>query len=201
MSPRHNVTAERIAQILAAASQVFAERGFDAARMDEVAAAASLSKATLYLYFKNKEALISALGEEIFRRELADYHALAVQPGPARARLLALVQAVTADQQQLRALLPMIYEFFALGLRQPAARQVLEQYLHQSLEILAGVVQAGIDQGEFRPVDARQTAAAIGALMDGTALWWGYDTQPHNDVETQIKFGLNLLLEALRPEN
>ena len=49
--------------ILDAALTVFAERGFEAARLDDVAAQAGVAKGTLYLYFKDKEALF----EEVVR--------------------------------------------------------------------------------------------------------------------------------------
>jgi AcrR family transcriptional regulator len=47
--------------ILEAALAIFAERGFDAARLDDVAARAGVAKGTLYLYFRDKEALFEEL--------------------------------------------------------------------------------------------------------------------------------------------
>jgi AcrR family transcriptional regulator len=47
--------------ILDAALAIFAERGFDAARLDDVAARAGVAKGTLYLYFHDKEALFEEL--------------------------------------------------------------------------------------------------------------------------------------------
>ena len=47
--------------ILEAALSVFAERGFEAARLDDVAARAGVAKGTLYLYFRDKEALFEEL--------------------------------------------------------------------------------------------------------------------------------------------
>ena len=54
-------TAARRQAILGAALTVFAERGYEAARLDDVAARAGVAKGTLYLYFKDKEALFEAL--------------------------------------------------------------------------------------------------------------------------------------------
>src|SRR3954466_9415069 len=48
---------ERPRQILDAALAVFAERGLAAARLDDIAKRAGLSKGTIYLYFPNKEEL------------------------------------------------------------------------------------------------------------------------------------------------
>ena len=48
-------------EILDAALDAFVEKGFDAARMEDVAARAGLSKAGVYLYFESKDALLKAL--------------------------------------------------------------------------------------------------------------------------------------------
>src|SRR5262245_23712339 len=53
--------AARKQAILDAALDVFAERGFEAARLDDVAKRAGVAKGTLYLYFRDKEALFEAL--------------------------------------------------------------------------------------------------------------------------------------------
>ena len=48
-------------EILAAALALFAERGFVATRLDDVALRAGVTKGTLYLYFPNKEELFRAV--------------------------------------------------------------------------------------------------------------------------------------------
>src|SRR6516164_11461265 len=53
-------------EILDAALAAFAERGFAATRLDDVAARAGITKGTLYLYFRNKEDLFKA----VVRQEL-----------------------------------------------------------------------------------------------------------------------------------
>jgi AcrR family transcriptional regulator len=50
----------RRSEILAAASKVFASKGFEATRMDDIAKAAHLAKGTLYLYFDSKDAIYQA---------------------------------------------------------------------------------------------------------------------------------------------
>src|SRR5262252_7462295 len=51
----------RPAEILDAALAAFAERGFAATRLDDVAARAGITKGTLYLYFSSKEELFKAV--------------------------------------------------------------------------------------------------------------------------------------------
>ncbi len=51
-------------EVLAAALDIFVERGYAATRLDDVAARAGVSKGTLYLYFENKEELFKAVVRE-----------------------------------------------------------------------------------------------------------------------------------------
>jgi AcrR family transcriptional regulator len=59
--PRAGRRAERRRAILAAALQEFSARGFAAARLDDIADAAGIAKGTIYLYFRDKEALFQDL--------------------------------------------------------------------------------------------------------------------------------------------
>lgn len=72
MPKKLNATHERDAQatqqkILSAAEAVFAEKGFDGARVDEIARIAGVNKAMLYYYFQSKEQLLRALTEKHFK--------------------------------------------------------------------------------------------------------------------------------------
>jgi AcrR family transcriptional regulator len=66
--------------ILKAALAVFAERGFAAARLDDVAVRAGVAKGTLYLYFHSKEALFEALIRDAISPLLAHVGAVAAAP-------------------------------------------------------------------------------------------------------------------------
>ena len=51
-------------RIIEAAVKVFAEQGIGKARMDDIAQETGVSKGTLYLYFKSKDAIIRTVGAE-----------------------------------------------------------------------------------------------------------------------------------------
>jgi AcrR family transcriptional regulator len=55
------------ARILHAAEKIFAEKSYDAARIDQIAADAGVNKALIYYYFKNKRALLEDLFQGFFR--------------------------------------------------------------------------------------------------------------------------------------
>lgn len=63
---------EKAQQILAGAMQVFLARGYAGTSMDRVAAAASVSKATVYSYFQDKESLFNALVQEMARQKFPE---------------------------------------------------------------------------------------------------------------------------------
>jgi AcrR family transcriptional regulator len=60
------VTEFRRGEILAAAARVFGEKGFDSTRVDDIAAEAGLTKATIYAYFSAKEAIYEAVVDQAF---------------------------------------------------------------------------------------------------------------------------------------
>lgn len=66
--------------IASAAQRLFAQRGIEATTMDEIAGEAGYSKATLYVYFKNKEEIIGMLVLESMKK-LYDYLSLALEKG------------------------------------------------------------------------------------------------------------------------
>jgi AcrR family transcriptional regulator len=73
-------------QILDGAHRVFIARGFDAASMNDIAAAAQVSKSTLYVYFEDKEHLFLGLIErEREAQKRGAFAALNEDPDPARA--------------------------------------------------------------------------------------------------------------------
>jgi AcrR family transcriptional regulator len=57
----------RRAEIVDAAERLYAEKGWDAVTMDQVAKAARLSRALLYVYFRDKEELLFGIGERAMR--------------------------------------------------------------------------------------------------------------------------------------
>jgi AcrR family transcriptional regulator len=141
-------------EILDAALATFSEVGFAAARIEDIAARAGLSKGALYLYFESKEALLKALV-----RRLADHVVGAAEH---------LVAAQDADAEQtLRSLLT----FMALQLSNPrvsaAPRIVIAEaqrfpeiasfyrsaVIDRAQRLLAALIDRGVAQGVFRDID------------------------------------------------
>lgn len=87
-------------KIAAAASELFLERGTAAVSMDEIAGAAGYSKATLYVYFENKEEIVCLLALESMRK-LRGYIAAALAEGETtKARYRGICQGLVRYQRE-----------------------------------------------------------------------------------------------------
>ena len=74
--------------ILRAAEQIFAERGYAGARMDEVANEVGIKRASMVYYFRDKRSLYRALIEDLFGTLLAQHQAVLTSPVSAIDRIL-----------------------------------------------------------------------------------------------------------------
>ncbi len=158
-------------RILDAAERVFAERGFFAAKVADVAREAGVADGTIYLYFKSKDDLLVSLFEarmEIVNRVLAAAVASATRP---RAQLDAFVRAYLA----LVAEQPTAAEVLTIELRQ-STKFMREYHAHgfgELLRLLAGVIARGQAQGELSTaVPAAHAARMIFGVLDELALAW-----------------------------
>jgi len=197
MSPRPDVSDERKTQILNAAESVFTKKGFDEARMDDIAEKTGLSKGTLYLYFKSKDDLIIAILDRIFKREFRQLENLKESETSSSDAIWKLTDLVTKDIIDILRLIPILYGFLALAFRNKYVQRALKEYENRYLNILIPIIQQGIDSGEYRQVNAGEVAIAAFAIIEGTLLLWVYD-KSIIDPERHIRSGMKLLLEGVQ---
>jgi AcrR family transcriptional regulator len=196
MTPRPDVSEERKRQILEAATRVFARLGFNKATMDDIVAESGLSKGALYWYFKSKDEIIIAILDGFFNEELGALQAMDSLEGSAKDILMEFTERTVADIQAMMSLMPILFDFYALALRQMEVQTIFGNYLRNYIDVLAPIIQRGVDQREFRPVDAQETAIAMAAIFEGTILLWGYDPEII-DLPRHMKSSIHLLLEGL----
>ena len=198
MSPRPDVSEARKDQILDAASEVFAEKGFSETRMDDIVKESGLSKGTLYWYFKSKDEIILSIFERMFNREFQALEKLIAQEqGSATERLLFYTEHVSEDIRKMLRLMPLAYEFMSWAFRRKFVHDAFKLFINKYMDILVPLIQQGIDSGEFREVDPRSAAITIGAVIEGTVLLWVYD-KTLVDIEKHIREGMALLVEGLK---
>jgi len=196
MSPKPDVSEKRIKQILEAATDVFSKKGFSKARMDDIAARARLSKGTLYLYFKSKDAIITALLDRILQHEMRDIN-ITLNGATAEERLLHFANSLANNLHSWMQVIPVAYEFLGLIFRNKLVQKSFRQYLNTYLDLVVPVIQEGIENGEFINVNPKEIALALGAIFEGTILLWVYDAEAV-DLEKQVDSGIRLLMNGIK---
>lgn len=172
--------------LLVAAAQVFSERGFHGASLDEVAARAGFSKGAVYSNFQNKEDLFFAVLEWIYSRAMESLkETLRSSAVPSESRLADFADLIKRPVGPAVADWSILYEEFHLyALRNPAARARLAELDRQDVAEVARVIEGERQSLGFRPLESAADAARIViALMNGVSMMRSLDEDLANDDE------------------
>ena len=163
---------ERPGEIVAAALEVFAEKGFALAKLDEVARRAGVSKGALYLYFDTKEDLFRAVVREAISPNIDGMRAMAEAYDGSFAELAPLLLerlVAVADNSTLPAVARMV---IAESRTFPdLARTWHDSVVSQAVGVVADLIARAQARGEIRPGRPRFYAfSLIGPMLMGF-LW------------------------------
>jgi AcrR family transcriptional regulator len=144
--------AERRAVIVEAAGRLFGDRGYDGARLDEIAAAAGVTKPILYRHFADKDALYLALLER-HRDDLPTFAAAIEAEGPPEQRLRAVLDLWFAYAQSRSYAWQMLFRDSGGGPRIRAYRNEVHARARAVLiEIIRAQTQTPIPDRELEPL-------------------------------------------------
>jgi len=181
--------------ILGAASQLFIERGFGGTNMLDIAKALGVTRTALYYYFKNKEAILERVAEDIIftaKRQTANVSARAgLDPVHA-------LRDIVEQHSRLILSRPVEFRVFErsevdLPLKQ---RRLAESARRGVLENFTEVIERGIRSGDFRAVDARVASLAVIGMCNWTA-WW-FKPGGRKQAEEVVKILSDLAVQALK---
>ena len=163
---------ERPKQILDAALAVFAERGLAAARLDDIAKRAGLSKGTIYLYFPNKEELF----REVVRGSVITF--------------IARAEAFFETERDPRQALEKWMEGYWAWLRSPVfpamhrlisseltsfpdlAEFYATEVIERAQRLVRGMLERGMDDGVFRRMEPQIAARMLSSMFVTHATWY-----------------------------
>jgi len=162
----------RPSELVAAAVELFAEKGYAATRLDDVAQRAGVSKGTLYLYFDSKEELFKAVVRTGIVPAIQEAERLVdgfagsatelvheIFTGWWRLiganRLSAIPKIMIAEARNF----PEIADFYHDEVMEPGKR------------MFARAIQRGVDSGEFRPLDVQCAVRVLLAPLVMHAIW------------------------------
>jgi AcrR family transcriptional regulator len=199
MSPKPDVSEQRRAQIIEAATSVFARFGFSNARMDDIAEESDLSKGTLYLYFKSKEDIFGGILDNFFQREFNFIKRLSEDKTmSAPGKMARLTGVVLDDILRMEFAMPIFFEFWSMSFRKKPVRRIFQKYMENYVKLVVPIVEEGIAGGDFRQGNAYDISMAYGALIEGSMVIWAYD--PENvDLHDLLSKNSKIFLDGLKP--
>lgn len=141
----------RPGEILEAALTVFAEKGFAAARMEDIAAKAGVTKGTIYLYFQSKEDVFKSLARQHVGATLADAMEQAKQYQGSVRDFLAMMLAMMAEkiEREHLAVLPKVI-IAESGNFPELARFWREEVIDKAMGMMSALISKGVARGEIR---------------------------------------------------
>jgi len=152
----------RPAEIMAAALTLFSERGFAATRLDDVAEAAGVSKATIYLYFENKEQLFTALVRDIATPRFDEIEKLIGAYDGSSIDLLSFVMARLNDVATTTRLPALAKIVLAEAGNFPEITTFYrDQIIRRGFGNLERIIERGIERGEFRRCNVKAAVQDI----------------------------------------
>ena len=162
----------RPAELLEAALDVFFEKGFAAARLEDIAARAGVSKGTIYLYFESKDDVFEALVRSIPLPNIEQLRALAADKSIAAdvmlRRVLTFLGGLLRDERMKKFPRLVIGE----GGRFPKLAETYKrEVISRGVAIVGAIIERGIEEGRFRALDPQHAAFNAISPVLFTAIW------------------------------
>jgi AcrR family transcriptional regulator len=187
-------------EIVAAAFEEFAAKGYAGTRLEDVAARARVSKGLPYLYFKTKEALFKAVIKSVITvhfdvmrqsMETTTLSSEAFLKGP----FLSFLQELVCSKRAFIARL-----MIAEGHKHPElTKYYYDQVVSRGIETLTRLIDRGIERGEFRPTRLREFPQLLVAPALTAILWRQlFERHHHLDTDGLLATNIELLTDAIR---
>lgn len=159
-------------ELLAAAVDIFVERGFSSTRLEDVARRAGVSKGTLYLYYANKEDLFKAVVRQTILPMLGEAESSVAEFEGHSADLLRSIilswwhrVGATKASGISKLILAEADNFPDL------ARFYQQEVMSRGMRMISSMLERGVARGEFRAIDIAQTSQVLIAPMLMLSTW------------------------------
>jgi len=204
LTPRRKREHEQhIRHILDVAESIFAEQGFFRTTMRQIALKAEFALGTIYSYFGSKKQLYGKVIETKVNELVLFVNKEIANAPPVQGQV---EKVIHAKMTFLRKNLPFLRLYLAevdvprLDLGHILPKKVREKY-DSMLSNLTGVIWRGIQEGLFKPMDARVIVKAIDGLTNTLALsWLGSEERPLIEADIRIVTELFFHGAAIRQE-
>jgi AcrR family transcriptional regulator len=185
----------QIADRLPAAAALFAERGLNDTKIEDVAAATGVPKATLYYYFAGKEAILAFLLEDVLHVIAREVSSVLDSGGSGADRLRRVIAAQLRVMAQRPASCRALIGELGRAARMPVIADKIGTAYLQPVEVL---LHAGAADGSLAVTDARAAATALFGAVTITALTYLVTGEPLDEDLLTCTID-DVLFSGLRP--
>ncbi|MDQ0937926.1 TetR/AcrR family transcriptional regulator [Streptomyces turgidiscabies] len=169
-APWGEVTPDAARRLLVAAVEAFAERGYHATTTRDIAGRAGMSPAALYIHYKTKEELLHRISRIGHQKAVDILRTAAQAEGTATERLAEAVSSFVRWHAGGRTTARVVqYELDSLG---PDARAEILALRRQCDAEVRGIIEDGMETGEFDVADVPGTTLAVLSLCVDVARWF-----------------------------
>ncbi|ODU29115.1 MAG: hypothetical protein ABT15_12015 [Pseudonocardia sp. SCN 73-27] len=168
------------AEIHEHAAKLFAERGFAGTSLQDIADSVGITRQALYYYVKSKDEMLGRLVADLTSRLVAQMRKVSEEPGLDPADRLYRIAHLTATDRAVNRTRFQLLDRSASALPDSLADAYLEGR-RAALAEVRSVIDDGIAQGLFRPVDSRVAALSVLGMCNWVA-WW-FEAGPDHPVE------------------
>jgi AcrR family transcriptional regulator len=177
---RKNLKKDKKDRIVEAAARTFAQKGYAGASVADIAFKAGIGKGTVYEYFNSKEDLFFAVFEWfIWKTDAAAKVGISVLGGSASERLKAMSESIMSMWDAIEDVFTLTMEFWAASASSQIRDRIKNAFRLLYAEFrktVVGLVQDGIDRGEFRTdINPEPIAAALVGTWDALFLQAWFD--------------------------
>ena len=159
-------------ELLAAALDLFVERGFASTRLEDVAKRAGVSKGTLYLYFENKQELFKAVVRDNIVQSIGEAEDSMAASDSSSAELLRKVMMQWWEEFGATKLAGLTKLMLAEANNFPELAQFYnEEVVTRGNALIVSLLERGMQRGEFRQVDAVLVSTILSAPVTMLMMW------------------------------
>ncbi|MEZ4322454.1 MAG: TetR/AcrR family transcriptional regulator [Myxococcota bacterium] len=192
---KHLSEAERRAQILRAARSVFVEKGFLAARVEDIARRAGLSKGAVYFYFSSKREVFMALVGEEHESTYSFLDQAETDDRAAVVKLLDLGQKYLDYFAGLKSPPRFFLMMTEMAVRDDEIREEVQAVHQRFTDACTRILAQGMDEGAIRKGDPIAMATMLKAMIDGMAGQSAIGIRP--DQERLMQGGIMFVLHGI----
>lgn len=153
--------------ILDAAIDLISSRNYSSVTVKDIAAAADVNVALIYYYYSSKENLFLSLLNAMLARAADRFRALADPKILPREALERWAEVHASEFRNVQTFVRLCLDYANSQERSAAIDRVISGYYEQEEAVLRGILTAGVERGDFRPVDVYQEVRIASAMIDG----------------------------------